>query len=497
MPGKRTVRDQEKLAPRAVDEKPDLVQAEPQILVKLAPDHMKAFLTLRPGLATEYPFSVEAILAALSNAGVVHGILRDRIEAMVDNEELAAEEVVAEGTYQTDAEDARIVYLFDPAPTAAPLDPDSKVNWREISQIQLVVKDQVLARKIPIKEGCDGLSVKGRPVRARRGVDCSLVPGKGVDFAPDNPLELVARTDGSVRLERQDAHDRVIVDNVYTVDKHVDYSTGNVVFRGAVRVKGDVLPGFEVKATGDVQIGGFVERGAVEAGGSVLVLGGILGAKGQGLVKAQGNVAARFVNGATVVAGGDIVVRDEAINSLLEAGGSVVLGMARSDRGTMIGGRAKALKSIRIQEVGSAAATTRLELVGEESNRGALAEIKERIEGLQGSLQDLDTQLKTMVRNRASGKDQTTRNAAAIQKLSDTYNQLLQQFELSKREEERLEALVRMEKEPAIVVLGTLHPGTEVTIGSRSRRFEEAYSHVELVSSDDDSGILALGLPGP
>src|SRR5437762_91037 len=73
---------------------------------------------------------------------------------------------------------------------------------------------------------------------------------------------LIAQHDGGV----QRVGGKLTVSKLYEVDGNVDFKVGNVDFDGRVTIKGDVLPGFNVKATGDVAITGMVENASIEAG---------------------------------------------------------------------------------------------------------------------------------------------------------------------------------------------------------------------------------------
>jgi uncharacterized protein len=99
--------------------------------------------------------------------------------------------------------------------------------------------------------------------------------------------------------------------------KDVNYATGDVYFAGSVIVAGDVLPGFTVVATEDIEVRGGVERGTLRAGGKITVVGGI--SHGTRL-EALGDVKVRFVEPeSTIDSAGTIEVRESAVRSRLIA----------------------------------------------------------------------------------------------------------------------------------------------------------------------------------
>ena len=63
----------------------------------------------------------------------------------------------------------------------------------------------------------------------------------------EDGLQLISSVSGHVTLE----NDKVFVSNVLEI-VDVDNSTGDIDYQGNVNIKGNVLAGFSVKATGDI-----------------------------------------------------------------------------------------------------------------------------------------------------------------------------------------------------------------------------------------------------
>ena len=85
------------------------------------------------------------------------------------------------------------------------------------------------------------------------------------------------------------------VDPVFLVKGDLDYQTGNIDFIGSVVIKGDVKSGFNVKASGDIEIEGVVEDSIVETDSDVLIKLGFIG-HGEGKIIAMGSVNANIVS---------------------------------------------------------------------------------------------------------------------------------------------------------------------------------------------------------
>jgi uncharacterized protein (DUF342 family) len=101
-----------------------------------------------------------------------------------------------------------------------------------------------------------------------------------------------------------------------------------------------------VKAGGNITVSGLVEDGAeVSAGGDLAVGRGIQGRRTR--VVAQASVRSPFVQEATVLARGDILLGNYAYHAQLRSGGEVIVNKGAGSRGgSLIGGQTWALKRI-------------------------------------------------------------------------------------------------------------------------------------------------------
>lgn len=79
-------------------------------------------------------------------------------------------------------------------------------------------------------------------------------------------MEMYADCAGNVTL----VNDTVFVSNVYEVPADVGTSTGDIDYDGSVEVRGNVLTGYTVKATGDITVNGAVEGATLISGGKIV-----------------------------------------------------------------------------------------------------------------------------------------------------------------------------------------------------------------------------------
>jgi len=137
-----------------------------------------------------------------------------------------------------------------------------KVDYREKAAHESVIKGALLGHQIPAEEGKDGLNVFGEPIPAEVSETYYPEIGENVRF-DTNKKAYYAEESGRVRL----VNDTLFVDEVYTIEKDVDITTGNIFHTGSVVVNRDVLGGAKIEAAGNIEVSGIIENAEIRAGG--------------------------------------------------------------------------------------------------------------------------------------------------------------------------------------------------------------------------------------
>jgi len=316
-----------------------------KLFVKPSPDNLEAWaVPAAGGIAGE-----DDLREALATAGVTTGIDEAAIKAAAGRE-LSVPLLLARGTEATPSRDAAVEYLFSEEENALRprIREDGSVDYRDLKPMHTVQEGAVIGRYLPAVEGEPGRDVFGRtvePAQAPRKTPPERFAGNDVVVA-ENGIDYIAKRAG--RPVRDGA--RIELVDVYMVMGDVDYSTGNIDFRGEVYVSGDVQPGFSVKATGNVRIDGLVDSGNVTSGKDLLIGGGIQG-HGESKIVCGGEMSARFIDAAEVVCDGDLLVISTIVRGSITAAGHVnVIG-----RGSIVGGKVKAAAGISCSSAGSPA----------------------------------------------------------------------------------------------------------------------------------------------
>lgn len=327
----------------------------PKLDVAVTEDGLEAYVQPLP----DVPVNVGDVLHALAYYSVVQGIDGSLVAEVARSNDSEKPRLVARGRAAVPGRDASVEYFFETKTSsvlANPIDADDvlestgNLNFRSGKILANVQPGDVLATKIPAMAGTAGNSVFGTPLPAPHGKDVPFAIGRNVRFG-DDELSVIARLSGTPMVERDG---KISVLDTYVV-KEVNLATGNISHIGNVRVDGDVLSGFVVEATGDIEVNGNVEGASLFAGRNLMVRGGMRGhAKGD----AAGDVTVRFVDpDCSIKAKGKVSVERNCIQGHIEALEKISVG------GNLIGGSVKSAMSIDAAIVGSSGGiTTTLEI---------------------------------------------------------------------------------------------------------------------------------------
>lgn len=340
---------------------PPAIDAE--IRVSISDDELTASVEIHPPRFGGREATAERIREALQVAGVTHGVDEDQLARIAASEGLEPGEssdaprrravyTLARGKLPGPGRPARIAHKFDPHPRAAPApapSESSRVDFRKLNVIQTCMSGDLLAELESGVRGTPGWTVRGRELPPRESGAPELLAGANTELSSDGQ-RLYAKIAGHVRFQNVDSDQRarISVEEVLEVER-VDYSIGHIDFPGTVRIKSEVLDGFEVRAVGDILIEETVGAVRLFAQGDIVLSGGAV-LRGEGQIEAQGDVYARFFQDAHVLAQGSIFVEEAAFNSHLTAGRDVVI---TAGRGELIGGTTLAGSSVHANKIGS------------------------------------------------------------------------------------------------------------------------------------------------
>ncbi|MEG0564698.1 MAG: FapA family protein, partial [Hungatella sp.] len=329
----------------AEEEKPE-VEIKPlnaQIGVKISSDRMFAWVFAFPPEHGGKEISPDLIHEALAECGVVSGINEEALRQITVKKAYLKLVTVAEGKPEVDGIDGQVLDHFPRVSRSTfgeqEEQADQTVNYKNLNWLHHIITDEVICDIVYPVSAIDGYDVMGKTLRGRIAKPVILPSGSNTRLTEDK-LQLVSKLDGTIFYEDNKFH----VKDVLNILSDVDLSVGNIDTVGHLEVKGDVLSGFTIQATGNVNIRGMVGNSTVVAGGDIKVGMGVRGC-GNALLNAGGNIQSHYIENCTVKARGSIN-SGSIINCDLVSDGSI-------ECKTIVGGNISALRQIHVKTVGN------------------------------------------------------------------------------------------------------------------------------------------------
>lgn len=382
------------------------VPVDSEVTVIIADRGMSAKMQISRPTGGGKPPSRELILAALAQKGITYGISDAKIISLATNPIYNLEIEVAAGKPSVPGVDGRLEYHVSRDARLKPKErADGTVDYRDLGIIQQVEENQLLVERVPPTAGVEGYDVLGAVLAPRAGREIALPAGKNT-YVSDDGLKLLSDRAGHVEF----VGGKVAIQDTYTVAADVGTATGNINFNGSINIRGTVLAGFTVQATGNVTIRGGCEAATIIAGGSVTIGEGING----GYIITDGDLKSKYLQNCRVEAGGSIYT-DAIISCDVLCGDSIIV---NGSRGSLKGGSCSATNLIECANIGSTNThmPTRLEV-------------------------GLDAKLQSRITDTPKEYEQNARNIARLTHMIDSFSQLEQAGRL---DEERLQILKNM-----------------------------------------------------
>ncbi|MGE5587685.1 MAG: flagellar assembly protein A [Clostridia bacterium] len=223
---------------------------------------------------SEKTITVEDVQAALESRGVVVGICAQAVEEAV----LAADglgRVVAKGIPPLEGKDGFVEHLVELEPVPVVWEEgESRVDYWERYRFPFVRAGEVLSVLHPPIRGTPGRAVTGETIPPREVREAVLRAGEGAELCGDG-TKVVASRDGKP-VAYGTSYTCVEVVPVMVHEGDVGLASGHLRFVGDIVVRGDVLEGARVEASGGVTVLGYAAGATIRAGGAVKVKGSVV-----------------------------------------------------------------------------------------------------------------------------------------------------------------------------------------------------------------------------
>lgn len=434
-------------------------------VITVSKDKMVVYIRFYPPSTGGKVMSKREILAELEREKIVYGISEKVVDVFLLARQYCLNIPIAKGTKPVMARDTQITYNFNTKPLAKPkVLEDGSVDFHELNLFSKVQKGDVLATLVPHDMGTPGKDVYGNVVPQNKPKIQYLKHGRNITLSEDK-CTITSDVDGNVTF----TNGTVFVSDTYNVAADVDASTGDIDYEGSVMVAGTVKTGFTVKAKGDIQVNGVVEGATLVAGGNIVIKRGVQG-MGRGTLTAGGDICAQFFESANVEAKGDVIA-GSVLHSNIISGGKVVVS---GKKGFIVGGEVFCESSVEVNTIGNKMETQTSIKVGvkpelfEEMKR-LVGEVKE----INGIADEISSYLNVYKEKIKKGTKLTPANVKQIK----DYNAKLEEIAGEKKEKNDRLAQLKQELDQGrnawVKVLGNTYRGVSIGISNHMYAVKE------------------------
>ena len=448
-------------------------------------DRMSASVTIDPPQRGGVAVAEEQVRVAMTERGVVAGILDEALREAVEQSSSTSVRIAA-GLEPTPGQPTVFTSLIaSPLELRAEAGADdaeddetyTRIDYRDMGSLILVTPGIPLMRRTPAVPGIPGFDVSGKVIELPPMQDQPFADGlAGVAISEDDPNLLVAAISGAPKVMETGVSVVALVE----VDA-VNLDTGNIDFDGSLKVKGDIVAGMRVHVTGDVIVAGTIEAAEVHAGGNIVVNGGIIGmtdtvaTDGQEQSRAarlvcEGSVKARFILHAQIDAAKIVAAEREIRQSVVDAGDCVTVGPPGSQNGVIVGGRIRALNSVQAGVLGSAASMRTDIQVGLNPRTDARATI---LQQKRKDLTEQQTKLEKLLMFLQANPQKDVNNVG--QRARETYKHTFSELTALKAEEDEIIKALVPKADAYVAVKKRIHGGVRMRVGNKAQEFREDY----------------------
>jgi len=465
-------------------------------LVAISFDKLNASLLIYPPLPERKALRDENLEELLQSASLCHGIDQAAVEKAKQIIAAGRTEIIevsiAEGTMPCRGRDAHLVYALEIGPIAGRCLEDGSIDFRERRVMVGVTEGEVIATKTPAIPGTPGKNVLGETIEPKAGKDIRIKTLGDAQYHEES-LSVTATRDGVLSIVKNNT---IKVTSRQKIEGDIDFKTGNIESKGCLVIQGSVQPGFKIKSSGDLKIGGGVMSARIECEANCVIKGGITGKSSE--VTVSGDADIKFIEQSILSAGGIVVIRAQSYFSRVSSHSDI-----RCNRSSIImGGSLIAAGNLTIDTVGSENSDPATLGAGVDPDR--LAQYQE----LQLSLSDQQNQLIKWIQMHGNAQSRKVKKMEG--EIEETRAQLVR-FNLipgtellsrvgagtSREEVDELNPLYHAGLDVETIridLTGTAYAGTRILLGNRSMVLQKEVAKRQFKLSRDMKRIIALPL---
>lgn len=455
------------------------------ISISLSDDKLTAFLQFTHAEEDISLNTAELEQFAAAN-GLIYGLNHTKLAEIAADPKahVLVKNVIAAGDRPVDGRNGYIHYMFDlDNKEKKPMElEDGTVDFKELISLHNVKKGQMIGQKVAPLPGKDGRAVTGETLFAKAGKEARFKIGKNV-VVDNEQTAMYAAIDGMITKTDRD---KINVFPIYEINGDVDFRVGNIDFVGGVVIRGNVQPGFRIKAAGDIRITGGVEAAELEAGGSIEINAGIVG-QNKAKVRAGKSIKSSFIQDAFVDAGENVTVTQSIMHSTIRAGRAVI---CNGPKGLIVGGVVQAGEKVTSRTVGNSMSTVTVIEVGVLPElRNELLQLRLQLKSHHENLDKTEKALALLDQLAAAGQLNQEKLSLRV-KLNHTKKQAVEE-EIALRERIlEIEKSLEDTERARVEVVANVYGGTKVVIGRYTKFVKDALARVVFCLSDGDIAMI-------
>ena len=456
-----------------------------RITIEITENLMSAFVTFEAPFNDGDQLTRNEIIKEIEKYQIKKGINKSVLAEILSKRAYGKKYLLAAGLKAGMGKNGEVVTNFDISKQSFKpvLKQDGTVDYKNLDNITLAKKGEVIAELIPPTKGEDGYNVNGEVLEGKEGKPVQMPKGKGTSVSEDG-RNLLAEIDGRIIY----ADGKISISEVYEIRGDVGPATGNINFNGSVIVRGNVTTDFSIHATGNIEVFGIVEGAEMYAGGNILVSNGISGVT-KAIINANGNITSKSIQNATLEAKGDIF--SEAImHSTIKSYGRVEIG---GSKGLLVGGKVQCYNGLHAKVVGSYMGTkTEIHIGGDSDYLSEYNEMLNEHSKINTKYKENIEHLDKMMKKRKKDQESEANVNNSLLNTINTTNSMKAQLDKLKEKIEELRALVETDVSIAILsVESVAFPGVILRIGNAKTVLEREENRVSFRNKD---GIITTGV---
>ena len=348
-----------------------------EVVVTVTPDYHDAFVSIYPAVNGGREVTYQDVMDALAKNAVRYGINEDKIKEAFEKKSFDRQINAAHWTPPINGIDGSIKYYYDQEIELKPKeDENGIVDYKNLGFVRIIEKGNVIAQITHPTNGQEGRDIRGVVIRQTIGMKARYNVGKNTVLSDDG-CYITAAESGHLAYDRGTFY----IETTLTIRRNIDASTGNIEFIGDIIVSGEVMEGFKVTTNKNITVTENVNGATLEAGGNIVVKKGVISSK----LLAHGNITAQFCEYSTITCDGALATNTLVVCNVYCAGSLTASKFIN-------GGKITCLENVTAGSIGTKNYAKTEIVVGDN------AVLKEERDGLQKQISEADNQIDSMTK---------------------------------------------------------------------------------------------------